>query len=240
MKSDEKGEILQESLSPLSSFLHNALLNPSVANNKQMVLAKNLHRSYQVPEGNILRLIIYADIVLNRTRGKERNLFFSDLSAIADSGKNKTVFEKVVFKGREKSFEISSPYLIDKLYNSLLAIIDFRNTGKKDFSVKKPASSASIKKLATELYSELTEKEKITGSKPLYIIGYIFSLYNVGLKKGEPILTEKEFKVRVDKMKPEGETNAENYLQYLSRRIRPYINWKSVNALKQAFPLCRH
>jgi hypothetical protein len=232
MKSDEKGEILQEYLSPLSSFRNNALLNPSVANNKQMVLAKNLHRSYQVPEGNILRLIVYADLALHETRVKERKLYFSDLSAIENFGKKPTSMEKVVFMGKEKLFEINSPYLIDKLYHSLLGIIDFRNTGEKNFSGRKTASSVVIKKLATDLYIELTEKEKITGSKPLYIIGYIFSLYNVGLKKEEPILTEKEFKARLKKMQPGGITNPETYLQYLSRQIKPLINLKSVKALR--------
>jgi hypothetical protein len=232
MKSDEKSDNSKEYLSPLNSFRYNPLLNSSIANNKQMVLAKNLHRSYNIPEGNILRLIIYADIALHNTRGKERNLYYSDLSAIGDFINTQDPLEKIVFRGREKSFEIASPYLIDKLYHSLLGMVDFRNKGKESSSGKKAASSVVIKELATELYTELTDKEKITGSRPLYIIGYIFSLYNVRLKKDDIILTEKEFKARLEKMHPEGITKPETYLQYLGRHIKPLINWKSVKKLR--------
>jgi hypothetical protein len=229
---EEKENISGEYSATLNSFRYNPLFHPSVANNRQMVLAKNLHRSYHIPEGNILRLILYTEIALHWTRESDVKLYYSDLSALEDFGKNSEPVEKVIFSGKTRNLEITSPYFIENLHQSLLDLADFGKAGKGKKSGKRPASASVVKKVATELYIELSENEKLTGSKPLYIIGYIFSLYNVALKNEGPVLTEKEFMLGLEKKKSEGIVITESYLQYLGRRIRPYINRKILNLRK--------
>jgi hypothetical protein len=212
---------------PLKSFQYNENFHPRVATNKQLVLASNLHRSYGIPEMNILRLIMYAEIALHWAKERQIKLYYPDFSEIMDFEKNPAPVEKIVFMGSSKSFEVNNPYLIDKLHNSLLELIDFRKIAEGKPARKRHVSARIIKKVATELYNELTKKEKITGLKPLHIIGYIFSLYSIGLKNDDPILTEKEFNSQAESIKSKGKKAYESYLQYLSGTIKRYINWKS-------------
>lgn len=140
-----------------------------------------------------------------------------------------------------------TPTLFDKLYLYLKEISDSKVTIKdvtygqitaecttylaSKWLNKKRRSGVIIKKVATELYIELTDKEKITGSRPLYIIGYIFSLYEIGLKRGEPILTEHQHNAQNEYKRSKGITT-ESYLSYLSGHMKRYINWKMVNSTR--------
>lgn len=239
MKSQYKRDITREYFLPLEQYN----FNPSLADNKQLVLAKNLHRTYGIkygiPESKILKLIMYADSALSHASISERVCYLSDARAIAGFEKNPDSIDKVVFTAGARTFEITNPYLIDKLYYCLKEISESRikveeikyphyEVEVQKYSAvkhinKKRSSGAIIKKVATELYNELTVKEKITGSKPLYLIGYIFSLYNVGLKREEPILTDIGHQAQNKVKKSKGITT-ESYLQYLAGRIKRYIN----------------
>ena len=171
-----KRDIAKEFFRPLKSFRYNPFFHPSIANNRQLVLAKNLHRSYGIPEGNILRLIMYTDIALSYPTNSEIQVYYSDLSEIADFEKNPMPIEKVIFRGNAKAFEITNPYLIEKLYNSLLELIDFQKITQEKLAKKKITSATIIKKVARELFNELTQVEKISNWRSLGIIGYIFCL----------------------------------------------------------------
>ena len=215
-----KRDIAKEFFRPLKSFRYNPFFHPSIANNRQLVLAKNLHRSYGIPEGNILRLIMYTDIALSNPTNSEIQVYYSDLSEIADFEKNPIPIEKVVFRGNAKAFEITNPYLIDKLYNSLLELIDFQKITQEKQAKKKLTSATIIKKVARELLNELTQVEKISNWRSLSIIGYIFCLYNIGLKSKEPILSEEKFNL----LQKGKQAVTETYLQYLASRIERYVN----------------
>jgi len=215
-----KRDIAKEFFRPLKSFRYNPFFHPSIANNRQLVLAKNLHRSYGIPEGNILRLIMYTDIALSYPTNSEIQVYYSDLSEIADFEKNPMPVEKVMFRGNAKEFEITNPYLIEKLYNSLLELIDFQKITQEKLAKKKITSATIIKKVARELFNELTQVEKISNWRSLGIIGYIFCLYNIGLKSKEPILSEEKFNL----MQKGKQNVTETYLQYLAGRIERYIN----------------
>jgi hypothetical protein len=215
-----KRDIVKEYFRSLKSFRYNPFFHPSIANNRQLVLAKNLHRSYGIPEGNILRLIMYTDIALSYPTNSEIQVYYSDLSEIADFEKNPIPIEKVVFRGDAKAFEITNPYLTDKLYNSLLELIDFQKITQVKHAKKKLTSAKIIKKVARELFNELTQVEKISNWRSLSIIGYIFCLYNIGLKSEEPILSEDKFNL----LQKGKQVVTETYLQYLASRIERYIN----------------
>ena len=230
MESQPKREISQVYFVPLKSFKCRPLFHSSVANNKQMVLAKNLHRSYRIPEENALRLIMYTEIALSYTTESEIQVYYSDLKEIADFEKDPFQIEKVVFKGGSKdaaytrSFEIANPYLIDSLYNSMIELLDFQKITKEKHKKEQSTSATIIQKVATELYIELTEKEKISKWKALCIIGFIFSLYKVGLKKDEPIMTEEEYNAQKEARNAKEIIITESYLQYLGDQIKSYIN----------------
>jgi hypothetical protein len=202
--------------------------NPSLANNKQIELAEKLSKKYDIHEGNILRLIMYAGIAWSYATDSEIEFFYSDMTEIADFEKEPVPIDKIIFRGSSKSlgssksFEITNPYLIDKLYYSMLDFMDFQNVLKKRRSdTKKKRPSAKIVKLiATEIYNELTKVEKISEWKSYCIIGYIFCLYNIGLKTKEPILSEEKYNL----LQKEKRKVTETYLQYLATRIKRYIN----------------
>jgi len=215
-----KRDTNKEYFRPLKSFRYNPFFHPSIANNRQLVLAKNLHRSYGIPEGNILRLIMYADIALSYPTDSEVQVYYSEISEIADFEKSPIPIEKVVFRGNAKAFEITNPYLIDKLYKSLLELIDFQKITQEKRAKKKSTSAKIIKKVATELFNQLTQVENISNWRSLCIIGYIFCLYNIGSKSQGPILSEEKFNI----LQKGNQILNETYLQYLASRIEQYIN----------------
>jgi hypothetical protein len=226
MKSQYKRDISEDYFRPLKTFHYNPSFHAVTATNKQLVLTTNLHRSYGIREGNMLRLIIYADISLRWATESEIELYYSDLHEIAEFEKKPFPIERIVFRGSDKplgypkSFEITNPYLIDKLYYSLIELINFQEIIKKKKSRKKRTSATIIKKVATELFNELTQVEKMSDWKSLCIIGYIFCLYKIGIKNEEPIMTEEKFNL----LKHEKQIETETYLQYLAHRIKRYIN----------------
>jgi hypothetical protein len=229
MESKYKRDLSEKSFRSLENFRYNPHLYPPAANNKQLVMAKNLQRSYGIPEANILRLIMYVDFALHWAFESEIELYYSDLHEIADFEKEPYSIERVIFQGLAetpegpKSFEITNPYLVDKLYYSLIELLNFQKIIKKRQSKKGQTSPAVIKKVANELHVELKDKEKLTGSKPLYVIGYIFSLYGIGFKDGESILTEKDFNAQKKTILEKGETADQSYLQYLAITVRKHI-----------------
>lgn len=204
---------------PLKSFRYNPYIHPYTANNKQTILAQRLNKSYGIPLGNILRLIIYTDVALSLGNESELQLNYSDLKQIAEFEKEHDTFEKLIFAGKNKSIEIKNPFLIQRIFMSMINLIDSHSIIKGKGAQKKKTSSLILKKVATELYNELSTEEKFSPWRSLCIIGYIFALYKVKLDDGGTILTEEEY----DQRNRAGNDLPETYLQYLSSRIRPYV-----------------
>lgn len=222
MKSEYKRDISQEYFRPLKSFNYRSDFHPSVANNKQIELTNKLSNEYGIPEGNLLRLIMYADIAWSYATESEMQVYYSDMTEIAEFEKVPEPIKEIFFRGNNKSILISNPYLIDKLYNSMLDFMDFQKIlkEKKTDTKKKRPSAKIVKLIATELFNELKQVEKITEWKSYCIIGYIFCLYKIGIKKEDPIMTEEKFNY----LKNEKQVVTETYLQYLAHRIKRYIN----------------
>jgi hypothetical protein len=219
MKSPYKINLTRKNFRPLKNFRYNPFFHPSVASNKQLVLAKNLSRSYGITEINILRLIMYADFALSYAHESEIQVQLSDLKDISEFEESHEEVKKIVFSGQVKSFEITNPHLIDELYKSMQNFIEFHRIRKKK-PKKKQSSDSIVKKLANELYIELTEIERISEWRSLCIIGYIFCHYDVCLDSEEPIMTEEKFNLS----EAEKRESTETYLQYLSARVKQYIN----------------
>ena len=150
------------------------------------------------------------------------------MTEIADFEKEPFSIDKIVIRGSDKplgyprSFEINNPYLIDELYRSMLDFMDFKKVLKKrrDNTKKKRPSAKIIKLIATEIYNELTQVEKISEWKSYCIVGFIFAFYQIGIKTEDPIKSEEQYN---QWMKEERSASAETYLQYLAHRIEKYI-----------------
>src|SRR5450759_1705335 len=108
MKSEYKRDISKQYFRPLKSFRYNPSIHSSFANNKQLALAKNLNRSYGIPEGNLLRLIIYTDIAFSWSYESEINFYYSDMSGIAEFEKEPEPIKELFFRGDNKSILITN------------------------------------------------------------------------------------------------------------------------------------
>lgn len=220
MKSLYKREISEDYFRPLSNFRYNPCYHPHVASKKQLVLARNLSRSYQLTEGKILRLIMYTEIALNNATDRDIELSYSDLSEIIEFEREPEPIDKLVFKSKNKSFEIVNPFIIDHLYYSVIDLFNFQQTVKKRRSGERISADESKKKVAAELFAELTQTDKISERKSYCIIGFIFCLYDIHLESEGPILSENNY----NKLIKEDPAITETYLQYLARRIKSYLN----------------
>jgi hypothetical protein len=219
MGSQYKRDISQNFFKPLIRYHY----NPSFANSKQIELAEKLSKGYSLDEGNILRLIMYADIAWSYATESEILVYYSDLKEIADFEKDSVPIEKIVFRGYAKSFEITNPYLIDKLYYSMIDLFDFQKIIKEKGAKKKRLSAKIVKLIATEIYNELTQVDKIKNWKSLCIAGFIFGLYNIGLKKDEYIMNQEQHELDRANKKLKGITT-QTYRQYLRDRMKRYIS----------------
>jgi hypothetical protein len=222
MESQYQRDITQQYFRPLKSFLYNPSLHWSTANNKQLKLAEKLSKEYPIPEGNILRLIIYADVAWSYATDSEIQVYLSDMTEIAEFEKEPEPIEKIVFRGSAKSFEITNPYLIDQLYYSMIDLLNFQKIIKEKGAKKKRPSAKIIHLIATEIYNELTQVEQITGSKPFYIAGYIFGLYNIGIKKDDYVMNEEQHEIDRQQKKIKGITT-HSYRQYLRDKMKNII-----------------
>ncbi len=220
MKSKYKREISKDYLRPLSSFRYNPCYHPHVATNKQLVLAKNLSRSYGIADGNVLRMIMYTEIALSHSADREIELSYSDLSEIIEFEQDPVPIERITFQGGSKSFEITNPHIIDNLYYSIIDFFNFQEIIRERGSDKERSSDAVIRSVAAELFNALTNEEKISEGKSYCIIGYIFCLYNIHLKPDGPILSEDQYNL----LKKEKQNKTETYLQYLAGRVKQYVS----------------
>lgn len=108
MRTQYERDFSKEYFLPLISYNFDL----TAADQRQMVLAKNLNRSYHISERNLLRLIMYTETALNQASISEKTYFLSDIKAISKFEKNPGSIDKVVFTAGERTFEIINPYFI--------------------------------------------------------------------------------------------------------------------------------
>jgi hypothetical protein len=195
------------------------------------ILIDKINSIYKIPRGNINRLLQYTEIALNYALESELKFYNSDRLEFEKFENDQFPISTVEFKGWQKGsrfpkkFEISNPYLIDKLYRIAFeyAILETEIINSNIDQKKKRSSATLLKKVATQLFNELKRDINISEWQSLCIIGHIYAFYGVGLKKGEPIKTEEAWSLSIKDKEKLGQTITESYLQYLASRIKRYI-----------------
>lgn len=214
MKSNYKRDISKDYFLPLSIFKY----NPRYAMKGQIDLANKIAENYKIPEGNALRLIMYVDKATCIAYEIDTTVYYSDIQEILRFEENTESLKEIVFKGKNQSLAISNPYILDALYSKLLEFTSNAQAEKElNFPTgKKTPSNKLIKQIATEVYNELINSEKLGKSQGLYILGFIYAYYGIGLKKEEPILDEHAFNHK-------SLIGWDSYLQYLGERMKRFI-----------------
>jgi len=211
MESKYNRDLNREYFRPLRTFQYRPSFHWGTSSFEQLALADKLAEDYDMNPGNVLRLIIYADRALFRAQESELQQYYSDLSEITDFEATPQPIRRIVFEGDTKAFRVENPYLIDHIYRAVFDLLESRASFKKDG--KKRSSASIIKMIGTEIYTELTTREHITPWKSDCILVQILSLYNIGLKINEPLLTEEQHNAEQQKRKAKGMTT-EAYLTY--------------------------
>lgn len=181
--------------------------NPYLFSKEQIDLAEKLAQHYNLFPGNALRLIGYAERALIWALKSEQKFSVDDWSEFLQFQENPPPIRKVTFQGDGKSFVIRNPYWIDELYKRISELITTANIQGIDETAASPIesllksnhitrktrpSTRIIKKIGTEIYRELVDVEKLTKWKAECILVQILSIYKIGLRVGEPLMTEQE------------------------------------------------
>lgn len=211
MESQYNRDLNRQYFRPLRSFQYRPSLHWGTATEEQLALADKIAEDYNMNPGNVLRLIVYADLALFRAQESELQRYYSDLAEITEFEATPQPIKRIVFEGETKAFRVENPYLIDHIYATIFELITARASFKKDG--KKRSSSTIIKMIGTEIYNELTTRERITPFKSECILVQILSLYNIGLKRNEPLLTEEQHRAAQKARKAKGMTT-QQYLTY--------------------------
>jgi len=205
--------------------------NPYFFDKEQIYLAEKLGEYYNLPPGNMLRLIGYAEEALEWALKSEQMFSVDDWRELQQFEEQSEPLTKVTFQGKKNKFIIRNPYLIDILYKQAfeaLKRVPKRYTGddlsfgspieallsRNPLDGKKRPSGDIIKLIGTEIYNDLIQWKTVTRRQAECILAQILSLYKVGLKK-EPIMTERQY---CDKH----EGNASGYLSYCRGQGKNY------------------
>lgn len=188
-------------------------------NDKQMVLAQNIHRSFGITEKNILRLIAYTGYTVSSAARVLAGFNYNFIKEVSGFLPDARSIRKVSFTGETKSLDIMNGFIAQELFNSLLEIIENNKSGG-DLKTS-PALSAdeNVKMIATELLDELKNNEKLSSWRALCVIGYIFLLYDLKLENEDSLLSEADYR-RENKITG---ADSKSYLNYLSARIKNYV-----------------
>ena len=219
MKSQYNRDLNREYFRPLRSFQYRPSLHWGTATDEQLALADKIAEDYEMNPGNALRLIMYADRALFRAQESELQQYYSDLAEITEFETAPQPIRTIVFEGETKAFRVENPYLIDRIYSTIFELIATQSSFKKDG--KKRSSATIIKMIGTEIYKELTTREHITPWRSECILVQILSLYKIGLKINDPLLTEEQHRAVQEGRKAKRMTT-EAYLTYCHGRGKNY------------------
>lgn len=227
-KSNYRRDINKDYFFPLSEFKFNPSFHWSVARYEQQRLTERLHERYNnITELDFLRLIVYAGRALGLASEVDIKLYFSDMEEIGSFEKEPFNIDKVVFRGYSKesgytkSFEITNPYMVDQLYHFLRELFDYRAIIKEKQSQKKPPSGEIIKLIGSEIFNDLIGHEDISTWKAECILAQILSIYQIGLRVDEPLMTEQQHQDYNSEMK-EKNIPTESYLTYCRGQGKNY------------------
>jgi len=227
-ESNYKRDINQDYFLPIREFKFNPSFHWSVARYEEQRLAESLHKRYpEIYEMNFLRLIMYAGRALGLASEVDIKLYYSDMEEIGTFEEDPFNIDRVVFRGYSKeagftkSFEITNPYMVDQLYHALMELFDFKSIIKDKQSRKKPLSGDIIKLIGTEIYGNLIKYDGISRWKADCILAQIFSIFSIGLRVDEPLMTEQQYQEHCSKMK-DLDIKTVSYLTYCRGQGKNY------------------
>jgi hypothetical protein len=181
-------------------------------------LADKLSTSYPISHEKILRLIRYVYFAYESSSPEIYKSIVTDYKQVMQFKYGPEPIVSVTFKTEHKQFTITNAPVIDELFNTLLnKMFETIDTVPKKNKKTLP-EKGSIKKIATELFKELTQKENISEWRSYCIIGFIFAFYRFGIKYTGIIKTEERYNLYKEK-----HYKTESYLSYLAGNIRRYI-----------------
>jgi hypothetical protein len=201
---------------PLSEFI--GKWNEELGINAEMnKLADKLSIKYCISQETILRLIRYVLFAYESTTPGVIKGILTDYKQVIQFEKKPEQIISITFNTEQKQFIITEHEVIDELYYTLFNKM-FQTDKPHSNKNKKLIEEGSIKKIATELFNELTKKENISEWKSYCIIGFIFAFYRFGIKRTGIIKTENRYNLYREK-----HYKTDSYLQYLSGNIKRYI-----------------
>ena len=175
----------------------------------QWSLAERLSKDYGLTKEKVNHLIRYVIYAFGT------GSFFEEEIKVIDFEKAPEPLLSVRFESHNKQITVKDPKIIDKLYKLLLGENNL-------FKLQNPYDKEIIKQVATEVLKELTGKDNILKLNAYCIIGFIFAYHGYGICK-EKVMTEGEF--IYDSLEKENKNISvtETYPQYLTRRIKEYV-----------------
>ena len=186
---------------------------------KQIAVAQNIHRSFGIPEQNIIRLIAFTGYIISSTGKNSNNFNYSFIREVTEFLNDAGNIKTVSFSTESKSLTVKNTKLAGSLLESLVDLINSKSITSGTTSASL-SNNENIKQLAGELYEDLVTNEKLTPWRALCVIGYIYLLFDLKLDDEEQLLAEHEFQQR---NKNSG-SNSKTYLNYLTDRIKNYLS----------------
>lgn len=221
MESRYKRNLQQPYFRPLASLRFNPYLHCPNATN--YLVAEKLSETYGISLDKLFHLMRYVEIANSWAEESEIQLYYSDRQQVISFEKDPENILTIRFECKNKQIEITNPFVIDKIYSLLFDI--YKDERQIQTNKKKRPSAKIVKLIATEIYNDLIPL--IRAEKPrwkaLCIVGYIFGLYNIGLKSNDFIMNQEQHEADRIKKKNKGITT-ESYLQYISGHMKRYIN----------------
>ena len=220
MESHYKRDLSLQYFRPLKTVHYNSWRDFPSPN--KLELAEKLSEVYGIQIEKIFHLMKYVEIADSWALESEIQLYYSDRQEVLRFEKDTEPIKTIRFECENKHLEITNPFVIDRMYSLLFHI--YKDERHLQSDKKKRPSAKIVKMIATEIYHDLIPL--IQSEKPrwkaLCIVGYIFGVYNIGLKSSDYIMNQEQHEAERIKKRNKGITT-ETYLQYLSGHMKRYI-----------------
>ena len=172
-------------------------------------LSEKLSKNYGLSKDKINHLIKYVIYAFGTSS------YFEEEIKVIDFNKNPEQILSVRFESLNKNFTIKDQKIISKMYKLLIGENNL-------FKLPHPYTKEIVTKIATQVFRELTEKDKLSKSAAYCIIGFILAYYSYGVCK-EKLMTEGEFIYDTIEKENKGTPVTNTYLQYLADKVVEYI-----------------
>jgi hypothetical protein len=188
---------------------------------EETALITKIHEEYHIPVKNLMQMVLYVnsrigfgtDSYNTRTHTSTQNDLFNFL-------KSRKKIKSIAFKisGGKELIKIENKELIEELTTYIYRYYGFNpfpEYNQTDLKDKVIDESFPMRWCATCLYNELMNNYKKGPAQSCYIIGEIFALKSISLKKDLPIFDEIDFKKHYP--------HSKSWKNHLHKRILEFI-----------------